>query len=153
VLNGIKLFYVLRLFELGQPRVSEFQHLGTSSMLLGGSFYSPKEPRSCWSSIWKALVAFCPWVHRTIRCTPDTKHCVIYFHLWPSRPLNQPMEPSVAWHTGHIWCTWTAWWCLLTVDPADEAAVDRAPTVGADEGVGRLAHRTCPVYTELSDEL
>jgi hypothetical protein len=40
-----------------------------------GPFYSPKGLRSRWSSIWKALVAFCPWVHRTIRCTTDSEQC------------------------------------------------------------------------------
>jgi hypothetical protein len=35
-----------------------------------GSLYSPKGPRSRWISIWKALVAFCPQVHRTVRYTP-----------------------------------------------------------------------------------
>jgi hypothetical protein len=38
-----------------------------------GPFYSPKGPRSLWSSIWKALVAFCPWVHRTVWCTLDSE--------------------------------------------------------------------------------
>jgi hypothetical protein len=32
-------------------------------------FYSPKVARSCWSSIWKAIVAFYPWVHRTVNNT------------------------------------------------------------------------------------
>jgi hypothetical protein len=43
-----------------------------------GPFYSPKGPRSCWSSIWKALVALCPWVHRTVRYTPDSEQCNSY---------------------------------------------------------------------------
>jgi hypothetical protein len=34
-----------------------------------GPFYSPKVARSRWSSIWKAIVVFCPWAHRTVRCT------------------------------------------------------------------------------------
>jgi hypothetical protein len=38
-------------------------------------FCSPKGPRSRWSSIWKTLVAFCPWVHRTVQCTPDSEQC------------------------------------------------------------------------------
>jgi hypothetical protein len=38
-----------------------------------GPFYSPKGPRSLWSSIWKALVAFCSWVHRTVWCTLDSE--------------------------------------------------------------------------------
>jgi hypothetical protein len=38
-----------------------------------GLFYSPKGPRSHWSSIWQALVAFYPWVHQIVRCTPDSE--------------------------------------------------------------------------------
>jgi hypothetical protein len=34
-----------------------------------GPFYSPKAARSCWRSIWKAILAFCRVVHRTVRCT------------------------------------------------------------------------------------
>jgi hypothetical protein len=33
-----------------------------------GPFYSPKTVRSRWSSIWKSIVAFYPWAHRTVRC-------------------------------------------------------------------------------------
>jgi hypothetical protein len=31
-----------------------------------GPFSSPKATRSRWSSIWKAIVAFCPWAHQTV---------------------------------------------------------------------------------------
>jgi hypothetical protein len=48
---------------------------GSSSRCLGG----PKGPRSRWSSIWKAMIAFCPWVHRIVRCTPDTTQSSICF--------------------------------------------------------------------------
>jgi hypothetical protein len=41
-------------------------------------FFIPKGSRSRWSSIWKALVAFCPWVQWTIRCTSDSEHCNNY---------------------------------------------------------------------------
>jgi hypothetical protein len=34
-----------------------------------GPFYSPKAARSRWSSIWKAILAFCRVAHRTVRCT------------------------------------------------------------------------------------
>jgi hypothetical protein len=34
-----------------------------------GPFYSPKAARSRWRSIWKAILAFCRVVHRTVRCT------------------------------------------------------------------------------------
>jgi hypothetical protein len=37
-----------------------------------GPFY-PKGPRSCWSSNWKALVAFYPRMHQTVWCTPDNE--------------------------------------------------------------------------------
>jgi hypothetical protein len=47
--------------------------LGQFSMAPRGSFYSPKGLRSRRSSVWKALVAFCPRAHRTIRCTPDSE--------------------------------------------------------------------------------
>jgi hypothetical protein len=40
--------------------------LGNISMHLGGSLYSPKGPRRCWSSICKPLVTFCPRMHRTV---------------------------------------------------------------------------------------
>jgi hypothetical protein len=46
-----------------------------------GPFYSPKAARSRLSSIWKALVAFCSWAHRT-------EQCVIPFLFWQSRPLQ-----------------------------------------------------------------
>jgi hypothetical protein len=36
-----------------------------------GPFYSPKGPRSRWRSIWKAMVAFCPRVHRTVHFALD----------------------------------------------------------------------------------
>jgi hypothetical protein len=34
-----------------------------------GPFYSPKAARSRGRSIWKAFLAFCRVVHRTVRCT------------------------------------------------------------------------------------
>jgi hypothetical protein len=34
-----------------------------------GPFYSPKAARSRWRSIWKAILAFCRVMHRTVRCT------------------------------------------------------------------------------------
>jgi hypothetical protein len=37
-----------------------------------GPFYSPKATRSRWRSNWKAILAFCRVVHRTVRCT--TRH-------------------------------------------------------------------------------
>jgi hypothetical protein len=66
-----------------------------------GSIYSPKGQRSRCSFIWKALVAFCPWVHRTVRCTPDIQQCAISFLKRPSRPLAIP--PRLAHRT--VRCT------------------------------------------------
>jgi hypothetical protein len=34
-----------------------------------GPFYSPKTARSRWRPTWKAILAFCRVVHRTVRCT------------------------------------------------------------------------------------
>jgi hypothetical protein len=34
-----------------------------------GLFYSPKAARNRWRSTWKANLAFCRVVHRTVRCT------------------------------------------------------------------------------------
>jgi hypothetical protein len=34
-----------------------------------GLFYSPKAARSRWRPAWKAIIAFCWVVHRTVRCT------------------------------------------------------------------------------------
>jgi hypothetical protein len=41
-----------------------------------GPFYSPKAARSRWSSIWKAILAFCRVVHRTVRCTNGHEQCL-----------------------------------------------------------------------------
>jgi hypothetical protein len=55
--------------------------LGFYSMAPKGSFHSPKGPRSCWSSIWKDLIAFCPRVHRTLHSATVTKYLIGYFLL------------------------------------------------------------------------
>jgi hypothetical protein len=58
----------------------------------------PKGPMSRWNSIWKALVAFYPWVHRTVRCTPDTARCNDYRSLTCSFSLLGGTRPSGRWH-------------------------------------------------------
>jgi hypothetical protein len=58
-------------------------------MRLGVPFYSPKEARSHWRPTWKASLAFCRVVHRTVRCA-------ISFHIWRIRPLVL----GIGWHTG-----------------------------------------------------
>jgi hypothetical protein len=63
-----------------------------------GPFYSPKGPKSRWSSIWKALVAFCPWVHRlsgahrTLHSATTTNHLIGWF------PILGGTRPSGGWH-------------------------------------------------------
>jgi hypothetical protein len=50
-----------------------------------GPFYSPKAARSRWSSIWKAILAFCRVVHH--RTATIHVRCAISFHIGCSRPL------------------------------------------------------------------
>jgi hypothetical protein len=114
-----------------------------------GSIYSPKGQRSRCSFIWKALVAFCPWVHRTVRCTPDIQQCAISFLKRPSRPLAIPPRlahrtvrctPDSPVHTGHVRCG------PPTVGAGDMPAT-WPPSIAPDRwaqarAVGWLAHRT-----------
>jgi hypothetical protein len=41
-----------------------------------GPFYSPKAARSHWSSIWKAILAFCRVAHQTVRCATGHEQCL-----------------------------------------------------------------------------
>jgi hypothetical protein len=61
-----------------------------------GLFYSLKGPRSRWSSVWKAMVAFCPRVHWTIRCTPDNEQCAGRESLIGCFPVPRGTGPSGA---------------------------------------------------------
>jgi hypothetical protein len=97
-----------------------------------GPFYSHKGPRSRWNPIWKALVAFCLWVHRTIRCTGQLMcngyessdwspsfsggHRTVRWHFpgrclltWPTliarSTVGMGEESLLAWRTGHVRCT------------------------------------------------
>jgi hypothetical protein len=60
-------------------KVSEFRVLLTMLGILveapSGLFYSPKWLRSHCSFLWKLKIAFCPRVHRTVWCTPDSFGC------------------------------------------------------------------------------
>jgi hypothetical protein len=85
--------------------------------------YSPKGPRSHCSSIWKALVAFCPWVHRTA-------------------PVQRLLNRLI----GHLpLCLGTG----LSGDPPDHchddvAGADRAADYWSERrAIARLAHWTC----------
>jgi hypothetical protein len=74
-----------------------------------GPFYSPKAARSSWRSIWKAFLAFCRVVHRTIQCT--TGQPLFMSGAWSpsilgtadrcsSRPVgapDSPMCPTDSW--------------------------------------------------------
>jgi hypothetical protein len=73
------------------------------------SFYSPKGQKSSLIFIWKALIAFCLRVHRTVRCTPDSEQSQVSFLLWRSQPLlaTGPMaHQTVRWRTGQSGATW-----------------------------------------------
>jgi hypothetical protein len=87
-----------------------------------GSFYSPKGPRSSWSSIWKALVAFCLQVHRTVRCTTDTRLQITDWSLYASE--------------GHQTIRWVG------STRQSGAPVDRSLWLTCQVAVGRLTHRT-----------
>jgi hypothetical protein len=41
-----------------------------------GPFYSPKETRSRWSSIWKTILAFYRVAQWTVRCTTGYEQCL-----------------------------------------------------------------------------
>jgi hypothetical protein len=107
-----------------------------------GPFYSPKAARSGWSSIWKALVAFCPWAHRTVRCS--TKQWTVH-NLLPSL-----VKATVASHwscgTPDSLVAYRTVWCyLLTVGWATCHSLIARSTVGWARGwhTGQSgAHRT-----------
>jgi hypothetical protein len=82
-------------------------------------FYSRKAPRSRFSSIWKALVAFCPWTHRTVNNARFPSFSAEADRCKPRGTPDSPVPPPDRWPTH--------------VSPADRA-VDR--WLGT-----RLAHR------------
>jgi hypothetical protein len=65
-----------------------------------GPFYRPKTARSRWSSIWKAIVAFCPWAHRTVRC-PTGQRTVRNF--LPFLPKTTVAAKALMPHRT-VWC-------------------------------------------------
>jgi hypothetical protein len=67
-----------------------------------GPFYRPKGPRSRWNSFWKAILAFCRVVHRTVWCTTGHEQCLFgarspFFSSKADRcalgPLGAPDSP------------------------------------------------------------
>jgi hypothetical protein len=102
---------------------------------LRGSFYSPKGPRSRWSSIWKAMIAFCPRVHRTVRCTPDSEQCNDY--KIPDWLVScSGGHGTIRWGTG-----------------LSGAPVDRWASANVAANHSRLAHRTVGASRGRSSEL
>jgi hypothetical protein len=87
-----------------------------------GPFYGPKTAKSRLSSIWKALVAFCPWAHRTVNSAwfPSFSGEPTVVATGTCGTLDCSVRPSDRW--------------LSHVSPTDRA-VDRSPDA-------RLAHRT-----------
>jgi hypothetical protein len=59
-----------------------------------GPFYSPKAARSHWRPTWKAKLAFCRVVHRTVTVAVQ---CAIAFQIRRIRPLVL----GVDWRTRH----------------------------------------------------
>ena len=74
--------------------------LGVVLQVSRGPFYSPKGPRSHWSSIWKALVAFCPRVHRTLHSATATNHLIGWFPVLgaPNLPVGGTRLSSAPCH-------------------------------------------------------
>jgi hypothetical protein len=99
------------------------------SMHLGVPFIAPKAARSRLSSIWKALVAFCPWAHWIVRCTTiqwtvcDSLPFLAKPAVATTGPRGTPDSPV---RPSHRW--------LSHVSSADR-------TIGRRPGA-RLAHRT-----------
>jgi hypothetical protein len=100
-----------------------------------GPFYSPKAARSRWRSIWKAILAFCRVVHRTVRCTTGHEHFMSGARSpsfsgeadrWTFDPLgapdtvrctpDSPVRPSDRWlgHVSPVDCDANRWpWAPL----------------------------------------
>jgi hypothetical protein len=94
------------------------------SMRLGGPFYSPKAARSRWRSTWKAILAFCRVVHRTVQCATGQLQYMSGARFpsisgvadrWASRPVGAPdtvrcAQPTVgAGHTSPADCAADHW--------------------------------------------
>jgi hypothetical protein len=136
-----------------------------------GPFYSPKAARNRWSFIWKAIVAFCPWAHRTVNCvwspsfSGEADHCC-------HDPLGTPDSPvahrtvrcglvtvgsghaSLAncatdrWHrrgwlTGQSGAHQTVQWIIVVTPPTFSESCEFIACAS-------LGTRHCPVHTEQS---
>jgi hypothetical protein len=106
--------------------------LGLCSKAPRGPFYSPNGPRSHWRFIWKLQNLFCPWMHRTIRCAPDsacatiTKSLIGALSTWGTRLSG-----------GHQTIQWPNW--PLVLGDVSEVAV------GGGHRTVRCGSPDCPV--------
>jgi hypothetical protein len=82
-----------------------------------GPFYSPKATRSHWRSIWKAFLAFCRVVHRTVRCTTGQS-----MFMSGARSPPYRAQPTIA-HPGPL--------AHRTLSGAHRTVRCAQPTVGA----------------------
>jgi hypothetical protein len=79
-----------------------------------GPFYSPKAARSRWRSTWKAILAFCRVVHRTVRCTtgqlqylsgarfPSISGAADRWALGPVGASDSPVCPTDRWRGSRV---------------------------------------------------
>jgi hypothetical protein len=107
----------------------------SSSMRLGVPFIAPRQLGAVESKSGRLIFAFCRRAHRTVRCTPDTVRCPIYFLKQRSRPL--PTVADLAHRT--VRCTPDS-----PVPPSDRWPdhVSRADSAADRWLVRPLAHRT-----------
>jgi hypothetical protein len=98
-------------------------YLGNRSMYIGGSFYSPKGPKSHWSSIWKGPDAFCPrsGAHQTQHSGTVTRSWLVTFRVSVSGGHR-----TVQW--GHRTVRW-ATWPLAAADVLDSRWLSAHRTV------------------------
>jgi hypothetical protein len=118
-----------------------------------GPIYSPKGQRSRCFFVCKALVALCPWVHRTVRCTSDTPKCAIHFHKQSSRQLPDVVHLQPVGTPDSLVVRHTVRCGLLTVGSTNVATVDCASTVGAGESHWPTGSPDSPVHTGQYGEL
>jgi hypothetical protein len=127
-----------------------------------GHFYSPKAARSRWNSIWKAILALCSSVHRTVRWHTEqwivhaqytTENPLIgwFPFLWGTGPSGAPCDRwlSSTWQIAVAWLEHrtvrrqmrTVRWIIANVareKPESAEFVGHAPD--------------CPVHIGLSGE-
>jgi hypothetical protein len=98
-----------------------------------GPFYSPKAARSRWRPTWKANLAFCWVVHRTMRCTTGQPL------FMSSARFPSIQRAADRWSSGLVGAPDTVWCAQLTVGVDHVARVDCADDRWPQAS---LAHRT-----------